>query len=345
MRTSLAWQRDLVRALVDDPSALEDGPASRIETHFSWVILTPRYAFKLKKALAEPWLHHDTPRDRRLACQSEVHLNRRLAADVYLGVIGLCGTADGTVHRRENDTVEADEYLVQMKRLDERRNLYHQIRQGRVDPADLDALVDALAAFYRRSPPEWLSPYGHWRHMQHQISEHVRELAAHALQPAGGSLADLEEALQRLGRELRQLIEERIRTGRIREVHGDLRPEHVYFAGEPVIIDCLEFSRALRLQDPVEEIAFLAMECERMGAIEAAHRLQRRFGKATGERPPAGLWHFYAARRALLWAVLAIRHRHHADARGENDWSDRARGYLALVEGHLDCLGPDRAVR
>ncbi len=342
MRTPLARQRRMVESLLADPSALDDGPASCIETHFSWVILTWRYAFKLKKALDEPLLHHETPRDRRLACQSEVHLNRRLAANIYIGVIGLCGDADGGCHRRQDETVEADEYLVQMVRLDERRNLQWQIRHGRLDPADLDALADVLAAFYRRSPPEWLSPGEHWQRMRRQIGEQIEELARHSVQPRGLDLANLGSALQRLGGELQQLIEERVRTGHIREVHGDLRPEHVYFAGEPVVIDCLEFSRPLRLQDPLEEIAFLAMECERMGAAEAARRLRTRFVQTYDEGPPAGLWHFYAARRALLWAVLAIRHRHHSDAHGENDWYDRAGRYLALAEDHLNRLAAER---
>lgn len=342
MPTPLASQRRMVRSLIADPSALDDGPASCIETHFSWVILTRRYAFKLKKALDEPLLHHDTPHERRLACQSEVHLNRRLAADVYLGVIALCRGTDGTFHRRQDDTAEADDYLVQMMRLDERQNLQWQIRHGRLDPADLDALVDVLAAFYRRSPPEWLSPGEHWQRMQRQISDEIEELAGHGVSPGGLGLDNLGSALQRLGRELKQLIEERVRTGHIREVHGDLRPEHVYFAGQPVVIDCLEFSRALRLQDPLEEIAFLAMECERMGAIRAARRLQNRFVEAAGECPPAGLWHFYVARRALLWAVLAIRHRDHSDALGGNDWDDRANRYVGLAEGHLNRLAPER---
>ena len=343
MRTPLSWQRHLVGLLLDDPAVLDEGPASSIETHFSWVILTRRYAFKLKKALAEPWLHHDTPRDRRLACQSEVHLNRRLGADVYLDVIGI-GVAGDRTFRLTSDA-GADEYLVKMIRLDERHNLSWQIRHGRVDPASLDGLVDKLANFYRRSPPEWLPPAKTWRGMEHQISEQIEALGQHSVQPAGVSLEALGAALQRLGRALRELLEERIRTGHIREVHGDLRPEHVYFTPEPVVIDCLEFSRPLRLKDPVEEIAFLAMECERMGAVEAARRLRVRFNKTTGESPPAGLWHFYVARRALLWAVLAIRHQDRPDSRGDNDWRARASAYLCLVEHHLGRLAPARKAR
>ena len=66
--------------------------------------------------------------------------------------------------------------------------------------------------------------------------------------------------------EPRSVVGERAAQGRIVEGHGDLRPEHIFLDGTPRIIDCLEFDRDLRLLDPVDELAFLALECERLGA-------------------------------------------------------------------------------
>ena len=63
-----------------------------------------------------------------------------------------------------------------------------------------------------------------------------------------------------------ELFDERAQAGRIIEAHGDLRPEHICLEAEPQIIDCLEFSRELRILDPADELAFLALECERLGA-------------------------------------------------------------------------------
>jgi aminoglycoside phosphotransferase family enzyme len=54
-------------------------------------------------------------------------------------------------------------------------------------------------------------------------------------------------------------------TGKIIEAHGDLWPEHICLEDKPVIIDCLEFNRALRILDTVSELAFLALECEQRG--------------------------------------------------------------------------------
>jgi len=49
-----------------------------VETHISWVILTPDYAFKIKKPLELHFLDFSTLEKRHFYCLEEVNLNRRL---------------------------------------------------------------------------------------------------------------------------------------------------------------------------------------------------------------------------------------------------------------------------
>src|SRR5690606_17993550 len=58
----------------------------RVETHMSRVFLTDRPAYKLKKPVRYDFLEYSTVDARRRSCVAEVRLNRRLAADVYLGI-------------------------------------------------------------------------------------------------------------------------------------------------------------------------------------------------------------------------------------------------------------------
>ena len=62
------------------------------------------------------------------------------------------------------------------------------------------------------------------------------------------------------------LIAARVRHRRIVDGHGDLRPEHIWLDDKVRIIDCLEFNPRLRVVDPFDEIAYLGLECERLGA-------------------------------------------------------------------------------
>ena len=83
------------------------------------------------------------------------------------------------------------------------------------------------------------------------------------------------------------LFDDRVRDGRIVDGHGDLRPEHVYLYRQPLIIDCIEFSSEYRENDIVDELAFLAMECDRLGGSFVGEQLFAAYAEASGERPPA----------------------------------------------------------
>ena len=101
---------------------------------------------------------------------------------------------------------------------------------------------------------------------------------------------------------------QRVEERRIVEGHGDLRPEHVCLGTPPQIIDCLEFRAELRYLDPADELAFLAMECERLGAPGIGQILFYRYSQRTGDRPPPLLILFYQAIGAMIRARIAILH-------------------------------------
>ncbi len=326
----LARQAQMARALADDPQPLDAGPTQLIETHFSWVILTQAFAFKLKKALPVDWLCHDTAAARRLACLSEWHLNRRLAPNVYIGVIPV-NLRHGRVVIAAR-TKPAEDHLLCMHRLCHAHSLEWLIKHDLARSTHLQSLGRRLTDFYRNCPPEWLSPARHHQALMNRIKHHAQELQPHQAALSSDPQA-LCAALMHLGKQLQRLIEERVRLGWIREIHGDLRPEHVYFTPQPVVIDCLEFSRDLRLLDPVDEIAFLAMECDRAKAPHLGEALRGCYEQAMPDAPPSALWHFYKASRAILWAVLGLRHQHHP-----HQWQSHARDYLDLARQYLNQL-------
>ena len=68
------------RVYAEQPTGVEI-----VETHFSWVFLTDRYVYKLKKPLRGDGFDFSTAQARRRNAEAEVSLNRRLAADIYLG--------------------------------------------------------------------------------------------------------------------------------------------------------------------------------------------------------------------------------------------------------------------
>jgi aminoglycoside phosphotransferase family enzyme len=184
--------------------------------------------------------------------------------------------------------------------------LDHVIQSGSVASADIEAVVQQLCDFYRRSRPVALDGAEYRREFAAGIAEHRLELerAGYAL-----PMAEIERICEALLAILAQasLFDARA-AGRIVEGHGDLRPERICLEREPQIIACVAFSRRLRTLDPADELALLALECERLGAPQVGAQLLAAFRERCADATPAALASFYRGYRALVRAAHAIRH-------------------------------------
>jgi aminoglycoside phosphotransferase family enzyme len=132
------------------------------------------------------------------------------------------------------------------------------------------------------------------------------------------------------------LLVERCR--RIVDGHGDLRPEHIWL-GPPVhIVDCLEFNRRLREVDPLDEIAFLSIECARLGGARYGDYIERRLCMALPDMVSDQLFSFYRCYRATLRARLSIAHLLEPSPRTPAKWRRQTSAYLALATANANRL-------
>lgn len=323
-------QKDIV-ALLRHPSGYPE-PTCQVsvrETHMSWVFLTDQYAYKLKKPLRYAYLDFSTAEARYRNCEAEVRLNRRLAPDIYLGVIGVNAQDNGALTLGPV-TAESRDFLVEMRRLPTERSLDHLLAQHAVEEADILRLAHALSDFYRRANRIDLTPEYYRQRFANDIWSDTRELIRYHPHLDKTEVQTLSTGLEAFLASHGALLDERIRQRRIVEAHGDLRPEHVYLLPRPVIIDCLEFNRELRILDPVDELAFLAMECARHEAVWVGRVLLRSYCSESGDPAPRALVGFYMAYRALLWAKLAAWHLERDSHKSSAQWLSEVRSYLKL---------------
>lgn len=319
-------------AFLRRPDSYAERPSQvqAVETHMSWVFLTDAYAYKLKKPVRYPFLDFGTLEARRRDCEEEVRLNRRLAPDVYLGTVALTLTSRNILAL--NGGGVPIEWLVSMQRLPAELMLDQQLRLGRASTGALRDLARKLAAFYRAAPPvDWSAEEYRARLEQDVRSNHDQLLQPEFDLPRTAVEHVAARLLQLLHREP-VLFGRRAAERRIVEAHGDLRPEHICLLPDPVVIDCLEFNRDFRLLDPVDELAFLAMECERLHAPFVSSILFEVYRAETGDDPPDQLVRFYASHRACLRAKLAVWHLRDAENHRTAHWQARAAHYLDLAK-------------
>jgi aminoglycoside phosphotransferase family enzyme len=317
-------------AFLSSPGAYPDlaQEVVRRETHMSWVFLAGDKVYKLKKPVTFSYLDFSTLRHREAACRAELRLNRRLAPDVYEDVVALTQSARGLSIGGAGDVVD---WLVVMRRLDERATLERAILEDRLEPWQLDRLAAALVAFYRRTNAVFVSVARHLADWHRSVALNRRILLDARLALPCGLVTQIDRAQRLFLAERADLLAERVRGRHIVDGHGDLRPEHIWL-GDPVrIIDCLEFNARLRSVDPFDEVAFLCIECERLGAPWAGEYLRRRVGHALRGGLGDALFSFYRCHRATLRARLAIAHLLEPEPRTPEKWPRLARTYLELA--------------
>jgi uncharacterized protein len=302
-----AWPKIVQDLLRRGAYGIGSGKVTLRTTHASWVFLTESDVWKLKRPVDLGFLDFRDLESRRQACEEEVRLNRRLAPDVYLGVEPVRRTSRGHALGGHGPIVD---WAVHMRRLPDAASADALLEQGRLDASSLCRVAERLASFLLAARPT--PEFGTLAALGRNVDENFDQVA-----PFVGELLDQEtfdevQAFQRgeLARNAARFAE-RVRGGRVREGHGDLRLEHVYLLAtqegppQPVIIDCIEFAERLRCGDTAAEVAFLAMELESEDRADLAAGLIARFAEASDDFGLYGVLDFYLSYRAWVRGKVA----------------------------------------
>lgn len=303
------------------------------ETHISWVFLAGDRAYKLKKPVVLDFLDYGTAERRRAMCETEVVLNRRLAPEVYLGVRGVA-LADGVAKLTAPDDARAVDFVVEMRRYEERDTLASRLQRGELRVVDVEAVARALASFHAGARPvEGLArPL---LTVERRFDRNLHELLS-GIEQRGeiGRVLALERFAHAFITAHSQELRRRAGGGAVREGHGDLRAEHVIVGERVEIVDCVEFDAALREVDVGDDLAFLAFDLAARGGARFGAELVRAYREAGGDPGPDSLVAFYAAYRALVRAKVALVRASELASGGADHGreSARARDLIAVAE-------------
>jgi aminoglycoside phosphotransferase family enzyme len=313
------------------------------ETHMSWVFMAGNRVYKLKKPVQFPYLDFSTLERRAAACRAEVSLNRRLAPDVYLGAVPLTATPTGYTIGGGGRIVD---WLVVMHRLDESQTLEALLLAHKVSPAQVQRLADNLRGFYSHAPRVTMDSESYLLSLQKAVAPDRHVLLNPAFDLNQGTIERISDVQRCFLHQSHNILTERVQRRFILDAHGDLRPEHIWLSASFPIIDCLEFNARLRMLDALDELAFLHLECERLGGRWVGEALRRRLAIFLDDDPASGLFLFYRIGRAMLRARLSIAHLIDPHPRTPEKWPRQARIYLAIALGdarQLERLLPHHA--
>jgi len=305
-----------------------------MQTHHACLFFTDRHVYKMKKPIRYGRIDYLSLQSRQHACEEECRLNRRLARHTYLGVVPLVINQDGQL---KLDVVgRVVDWLIKMRRLPHAHMLDVAAPKGLVSWEDIEYVMRKLFRFYQRAHVFHFAE-GEFAEL---LRERVDELCQELLRPefclSPELVDDVAARLRTYIDDHLPVLEQRQKDGQIRDVHGDLRPEHICLRPhkDPQIIDCLEFDPELRRLDYMEELAYFGMECRHIGEAWIEERCIEHY---QAETPDADvtmhLWNFYAALRAATRAMHCVWHI--PDSKDVKKWTGRASSYLEEAQFYM----------
>ncbi len=303
------------------------GAVRLIETHISWVLVAPPWAYKIKRPVAFDFLDFRSVTDRRHFCEEELRLNRRFAPAIYQDVVPVTGDADGI---RIGGTGPVIDYAVRMAAFGAADELKALVAAGGVEAADLARLARDLAAFQATAEVRRGVDADDPAPLEAAALANFASLRQSPVaQAAGAGLDDLAQWTRHSAAMLRPVMEQRRRDGFVRDGHGDLHAGNIVrWNGRLVPFDCIEFDPRLRCLDVVSDVAFLVMDLQSRDRTDLAQAFLNAWLAATGDFAALRLLPFHVVYLSLVRAKVDALQL--ADADG-----DRAMELRQCVEQHL----------
>ncbi len=291
-----------------------------LETHISWVILTGKHAYKIKKPVNLGFVDFTTLEARRRCCEEEIRLNRRLAPSLYEAVVKITGNVGDPRIDGDDATLE---YGVRMREFPQSALASLMLSNGTLTGTHIDALAGRIAAFHGGIGIAALgSPYGAPETVIAAARDNFDTLDPLLTnETMRARLVELRAWTEREYNERLPLFTARQAEGYVRECHGDLHLGNIVILDDRLTpFDCIEFNAGLRWIDVMSEVAFLVMDLLDHGRADFAYRFLNAYLAAADGYSGINVLRFYLVYRALVRAkVHALRARLGEVADAERD--------------------------
>lgn len=297
-----------------------------IETHISWVFLTGDYAYKVKKSCHLGFLDFSTLGRRHHFCTEEVRLSGRFAPDLYLGVVPITGPVEHAVVDGRGEPIE---WAVKLRQFDDGDRLDRIFERSALTTRDCERLAADIARVEAGLPvADARHGWGSADLFRGTVVMNLDQLRA-ARPDSAGRASRLQAWVDDAVTKTKDVLAERIATGKIRECHGDLHLANIVMHdGRMMAFDGIEFNDSLRWIDIANDIAFLVMDLHARGRPDLAARVASAWMEAADDHAAAAVLPIYRVYRAIVRAaVAAIRHRQATDA------GDTATAALSGIDG------------
>jgi aminoglycoside phosphotransferase family enzyme/predicted kinase len=279
------------------------------ETHISYVFLTDDYVYKLKKPVDFGFLDFRLKRYRKNFCLLEKELNDRFSDGIYLEVLKIARRGNEFKLFPYNSTLLTVDYVLKMKRIPDENFLSYRISNKLINNDDAKKIGTQIAKKFNKinTPFEQAEEYGGFEKIKQNCEENFIQTEKYKNTFINErKFSVIKNATLSFIEKNKSLLEQRVKDGYIKDGHGDLRAEHVYFDENDNVglIDCIEFNKRFRFNDVVSDFVFLCMELDFMGEIALSDSFLEGFFEVFNDDNSTKLVNFYKCYRAFVRAKV-----------------------------------------
>ena len=303
------------------------------ETNISVVFLTGDWVYKLKKPVDLGFLDFTTLEQRKKYCEQEIRLNKRLTSGVYEEVFPIGRTDGSFVFGRDENVAE---YAVKMRQLNYENTLEYRLQKDDIAEEQLSEIGKSLAEFYLTADVnQKIKDNAGPEVVKKNVLENFDQTEVYV-----GDLIDQEmwQILKSVSRKFLndkwKYFQSRVQNDYVRDGHGDLRAEHIYFEETLQIIDCIEFNRRFRYLDPASDLAYLLVDLERLKKTDAALKILATYVEEAYDPSVYRLIDFYAVYRAMVRVKVNCFKTDQTDESERNDIRSKINHHLKLAYLH-----------
>jgi len=271
-----------------------------LQTHISYVVLTGKYAYKIKKPVNFGFLDFSTLEKRKYYCNQELRLNRRLCPDIYIDVIPITEIGKNLQINGDGRVIE---YALKMKEFSQKNIMTNLLKQEKINEDIIDKICYILTDFYKRSKhSEEINKFGLVETVKINTDENFQQTESVIDVTIKRKLYDFIKSNTNIFLNQKEdLFNERIENGHICDCHGDLHSGNIVVSGKNVyIFDCIEFNKRFRFSDITSDIAFLAMDLDYQGYPYLSSYFIKKYIEESNDLINSSLLNFYKCYRAYV---------------------------------------------
>ncbi len=275
-----------------------------IQTHASYVFLTGKYVYKLKKSVNFGFLDYSTLAKRKHFLETELELNKKIASELYLEVIPICDRGNKFTL---DDSGEIVEYALKMRQFPQENLFINLLKANKLSSDRFKELGKIVAQFHQNAETnDYIRSFGTIPKIRAAFDENYQQTQKYiGVVQTKEQLAATQAYTDRFFAQRQDLFQERIERHKIKECHGDLHLKNICLWQDKIqLFDRIEFNESFRFVDTMYDVAFTIMDLEEHQKPDLANTFLNSYLEYTGDWRGLLILPLYLCRQAYVRAKV-----------------------------------------